>query len=109
MVNVYCHFLNNMNIESGCYNAGFENISILEIAKKVQKFIKAEIVIKESNDPRSYRQDSSKLLKTGFKPLYGIDNAIEEIKVAFENNLLKQDDSCYTVKWMKSLNLQNYL
>lgn len=108
MVNVYCHFLNNMNIESGCYNAGFENISILDIAKKVQKFIKAEIVIKESNDPRSYRQDSSKLLKTGFKPLYGIDNAIEEIKVAFENNLLKQDDSCYTVKWMKSLNLQNY-
>ena len=72
-------------------------------------WIKAEIVIKESNDPRSYRQDSSKLLKTGFKPLYGIDNAIEEIKVAFENNLLKQDDSCYTVKWMKSLNLQNYL
>ena len=108
MVNVYCHFLNNMNIESGCYNAGFENISILDIAKKVQKFIKAEIVIKESNDPRSYRQDSSKLLKTGFKPLYGVDKAIEEIKVAFENNLLKQDDSCYTVKWMKSLNLQNY-
>mgnify|MGYP001195348215 CR=1 FL=1 len=108
MVNIYCHFLNNMNIESGCYNAGFENISILDIAKKVQKYIKAEIVIKESNDPRSYRQDSSKLLKTGFKPLYGVDKAIEEIKVAFENNLLKQDDSCYTVKWMKSLNLQNY-
>ena len=86
---------------------GFENISILDIAKKVQKYIKAEIIIKESNDPRSYRQDSNKLLKTGFKPLFGVDDAIKEIKVAFENNLLKQDDSCYTVKWMKNINLHN--
>ena len=94
-----------MNIPSGCYNAGFENISILDIAKKVQKLIKSEIIIKDSNDPRSYRQNSDKLLKTGFKPLYGVDDAINEIKEAFENNLLKEDDSCYTVKWMKRLNL----
>ena len=30
MVNVYKHFLNN-DIKSGCYNAGFENISIINI------------------------------------------------------------------------------
>ena len=36
MIRVYKHFLNNLNIQSGFYNAGFENISILEIAKKVQ-------------------------------------------------------------------------
>ena len=34
MVNIYKHFLINESIESGCYNAGFENISILDIAKK---------------------------------------------------------------------------
>ena len=106
MVNIYVHFLNNIHIPSGCFNAGFENISIIDIAKKVQKYIDAEIVIKESNDPRSYRQDSKKLLNTGFKPLYGIDDAINEIKIAFENNSLKQDDSCYTVKWMEKLDLK---
>ncbi|MAV63594.1 MAG: NAD-dependent epimerase/dehydratase [Candidatus Marinimicrobia bacterium] len=105
MVKVYCHFLEDNDIESGCYNAGFENISILEIAKKVQKYIEAEIIIKESNDPRSYRQDSNKLLKTGFKPLYNIEDAIKDIKAAFDNNLLRDDESCYTVKWMKKLNL----
>jgi nucleoside-diphosphate-sugar epimerase len=35
MVNVYRHFLEKPNLPSGCYNAGFENISILEIAQKV--------------------------------------------------------------------------
>ena len=46
-----------------------------------------------------------KLLDTGFKPLYGVNDAIKEIKNAFDNDLLKEDDSCYTVKWMKELNL----
>ncbi len=107
MINIYCHFLENSDIISGCYNTGFENISILDIAKTVQKFIKSEIIIEESNDPRSYRQDSNKLLETGFKPLYGVEDAIKEIKIAFENNSLKQDESCYTVKWMKNINLQH--
>ena len=40
MTNIYCHFLNNTNIPSGCYNSGFENISILDIAKKVQNILK---------------------------------------------------------------------
>lgn len=105
MVNVYIHFLKNNHLQSGCYNAGFENISIMDIAKKVKNYVNAKITIKQSNDPRSYRQDSQKLLDTGFKPLYGVSDAIEEIKKAFDNNLLKEDDSCYTVKWMRELNL----
>ncbi len=105
IVNVYKHFIDNIQIESGCYNAGFENISILEIAKKIQKYVNAEISISESNDPRSYRQDSTKLINTGFNPKYNIDNAIEEIKDAYERNNLSESEQCYTVKWMKKLNL----
>ena len=37
IVNVYSHFLKNPKIESGCYNAGFENISIKEIAEMIYK------------------------------------------------------------------------
>src|SRR3990167_683795 len=52
----------------GIFNAGFENLSILEIAKNIISLVNAEIKITPSNDPRSYRINSDKLLKTGFKP-----------------------------------------
>ncbi len=105
MVNVYRHFLNSKNIKSGCYNAGFENISILDIAKMVSEKIDSEIIITESNDPRSYRQDSSKLVKTGFKPQYSVSKAIEDIIDAFKSGKLSDSEECYTVKWMKKLGL----
>ena len=105
MANVYRHLLENPDIDSGCLNAGFENISILEIAELVKKHIDAEIIVTESNDPRSYRQDSSKLLRTGFKKKYSIENAITEIKNSFLKGELKNNDKYYTVKWMKNLNL----
>jgi len=105
MANVYRHLLENPDIDSGCLNAGFENISILEIAELVKKHIDAEIIVTESNDPRSYRQDSSKLLRTGFKKKYSIENAITEIKNSFLKGELKNNDKYYTVRWMKNLNL----
>ena len=105
MVRVYQHFVNNSNIESGCYNAGFENISILQIAEMVKSKLGAEIIVSESNDPRSYRQNSDKLLNTGFKQEYGVDYAINEIIDAYNDKKLVESDSCYTVKWMKNLNL----
>jgi nucleoside-diphosphate-sugar epimerase len=105
MVRVYQHFVNNSNIESGCYNAGFENISILQIAEMVKNRLGADIIVSESNDPRSYRQNSDKLLNTGFKQEYGVDYAINEIIDAYIEKKLVESDSCYTVKWMKSLNL----
>tara|TARA_B100000242_G_scaffold145628_1_gene103816 strand:- start:9462 stop:10412 length:951 start_codon:yes stop_codon:yes gene_type:complete len=105
MANVYRHLLENPDIDSGCFNAGFENISILEIAELVKKHIDAEIIVTESNDPRSYRQDSSKLLNTGFKKKYSVENAITEIKDSFLKGDLKNKEKFYTVKWMKKLNL----
>ena len=105
MVRVYSHFLNN-DIEPGFYNAGFENISILDIAKQIAKKLPdTEIKITESNDPRSYRQDSSKLLQTGFERLYSVSDAIDQIIDKHEKGEIVGDDSSYTVKWMKHLNL----
>ena len=106
MIRVYQHFLNNPIIKSGNYNAGFENISILEIAKRVQKKVEAEVIVSESNDPRSYRQNSDKLLATGFKQEYGVDDAIDEIIESYTTGKLIETDQCYTVKCMKQLNLE---
>jgi len=105
IANVYRHFLTHPEIPSGCYNAGFENISILDIAERVKNEIDAEIVVSASNDPRSYRQDSSKLLGTGFQPNHSVADAIGEIAEAFQRNALPDDESCYTVKWMRHLDL----
>jgi len=105
IANVYRHFLAHPEIESGCYNAGFENISILEIAERVKEKIGAEIVVSDSNDPRSYRQDSSKLLATGFQQKHSVAEATAEIAEAFENQSLPDGDSCYTVRWMRHLDL----
>ena len=100
MIGVYKHILAN-DIEQGIYNAGFENISILDLGKKIKNKVDCEIKIIESNDPRSYRQCSDKLIETGFEQKFNVDYAIDEISKAFYNKGLIDDDSCYTVKWMK--------
>ena len=105
MVRVYQHFLAKPELPSGCYNAGFENISILEIAERVTERIPAEIVVSESNDPRSYRQNSEKLQATGFLPKYSVNTAIEEVIENYHSGELVDQDQCYTVRWMKHLQL----
>lgn len=106
MVNVYRHFLAHPQLASGCYNAGFENISILDIANMVAAKVPAEIVISASNDPRSYRQNSDKLLATGFERRYSVATAINDLAEKFAAGELIDKDEYYTVRWMKHLNLQ---
>ncbi len=102
IADMYIHLIENRDsISSGNYNAGFENISILDIAKTIQKEIDCKIVIKESNDPRSYRQDSQKILDTGFKPKKSVSQAIKELIEAFKNGILIDKPEFHTVKWMK--------
>ena len=37
------------------------------------------LIIKKNNDPRSYRQNSDKLLASGFIRKFSVDDAIEEM------------------------------
>ena len=101
MIRVYDHFLRNFEIQSGFFNAGFENISILDIAKLIKSKIDCEIEVNPSNDPRSYKLDSSKLMSTGFKPYKGISDAIDEIINSYKKGLLEDKEEFYTVRWMK--------
>jgi len=103
LINVYLHFINSGEKFKGIFNAGFENISILDIANKVTCIIPAEIVISESNDPRSYRLNSEKLLSTGFNPILTVNDAIKEIIEMFEQGILKDEEKYYNIKTMKKL------
>ena len=105
LINVYKHFISKPDLPSGFYNAGFENLKIIDIAKKIAKIIPSQIITTKGNDPRSYRQNSDKLVSTGFKKSYSITDAIKEIKNKYLKKELEESKKCYTVKWMKTLKL----
>ena len=99
ITDLYLFFLENKNI-TGIYNAGFENLRIIDIAKMISEKTGAEIKIEESQDPRSYRVNSDKLLSLGFIPKKSVDNAISEIIQAVESKELKAEKRHYNLKWM---------
>jgi len=103
MIGVYLHFLQKGRAVSGIFNAGFENISILEIAQTVTRTIPAEIVITPSNDPRSYRLSSKKLLATGFEQKYRVADAIAEVTEAYAAGKLQMEDRWFNIRTMKTL------
>jgi len=85
----------------GIYNAGFENLSIMDIANRVLEHAPAKISVTESNDPRSYRVNSDKLLATGFQPKKKVDDAIREIVHKYWLGELKDEDRFHNLKWMQ--------
>lgn len=100
ITDLYLFLLDRPQI-TGVFNAGFENLSILEIANLVAEVSGAKIVVKPSNDPRSYRVNSNKILAAGFNPKKSVKTAIDEIGVAFKAGTLKDEDRYYNLKWMQ--------
>ena len=100
VTDLYLHLIDHPEL-TGVYNAGFENMSILDIAKLVTQHLPVSITVTPSNDPRSYRINSDKLLATGFKPKKTIKNAIIEIIEKYRAGELKDDDSFYNLRWME--------
>jgi nucleoside-diphosphate-sugar epimerase len=90
---------------AGVYNAGFENLSVLEIAQRIADRVGAEIKILPSNDPRSYRVCSDRLLATGFAPTKNVAVAVDEMVAAFRAGTLKDDPASHNVTWMKQHHL----
>ncbi|HYS85740.1 MAG TPA: SDR family oxidoreductase [Bradyrhizobium sp.] len=100
ITDVYLFMLDHPE-HQGIYNAGFENISIMDIARRVTEYAPARITVTESNDPRSYRVNSEKLLATGFRPKKTVDDAIREIVDKFRLGQLKDEDRFHNLKWMQ--------
>lgn len=100
LISVYKFFMSNTY--EGIFNVGFENLSILELAKRISKMTSAPIFTVPSNDPRSYRLNSDKILNLGFAPKYTIDDAIHDIKCKFESGDLVDDPKSYNVNWLKN-------
>lgn len=100
ITDIYVNLLENKNIE-GIYNAGFENLSIIDIAKKIQHFTGAKININKKVDPRSYRMNSDKLISCGYKPKKNVENAILEICEAYKKGQIKNEKFFNNLIWMQ--------
>ena len=110
MIKAYKFFINrkikkNKTIDQTIFNVGFENISILNIAKTINKIIKvkSKILVQASNDPRSYRQNSNRLLKIGFKKDRNINDAIKEIEEKFYKNKVKYNNKFFRINTLKMI------
>ncbi len=108
MISSYYFFLKrkikkNRELNDTIFNLGFENLSIINMAGRIKKALKSKskILIKPSNDPRSYRQNSDRILNIGFKPKKNIEDAIIEIKNKFYEKKIKNKDTYFRVNTLK--------
>lgn len=112
MVDVYLFMLKQdaAKIQKKIYNVGYENFKVMEIAEKVKKTLATdvEIVVTPTNDNRSYHVNSDKIKnELGFVPKHTIEEAVLDLKDAFEKGLIPDsmtDDAYFNIKRMQSLN-----
>jgi nucleoside-diphosphate-sugar epimerase len=112
MVDVYLFMLKQKpsKIQKKIYNVGYENFKVMEIAEKVKATLgtDVDIVVTPTNDNRSYHVNSDKIKRElGFEPKYTIEDAILELKDAFDKGLIPNsmtDDKYFNIKRMQTLN-----
>ena len=101
ITDLYLFLLDNPHV-TGVFNAGFENLSILDIANMITRHVDAEVEVTPSNDPRSYRVNSDKLLAAGFRPKKGVEDAIKELIGLYRQGVWTDEPSYHRMKWMQS-------
>lgn len=95
------------------FNAGYQNYTVNEIAETVKKTIgngSIQIMRKPTDDNRSYHISSQKIFRElGFKPRHTIEQAVGDLKKAFEKGLIPKpmdDIRYYNIKTMQALELK---
>jgi len=102
-------------IQKETFNVGYQNLSIMDIAKLVQRVVSKEfpekgdvaIVSTPSDDLRSYRINSDKIRRVlGYAPRHTIEDAVRELCNAFRDGRIPDsmnDDQYFNVKRLKRL------
>ena len=103
MVDLYLYLIHKKSkIKQGTYNIASGNMKVIDGAKLIKKnFKNTKIEIKKINDIRSYRVDSTKIFKTGFKTKENLDLAIKRMFYLFKNNIIKNSPNFYSIYWLK--------
>jgi nucleoside-diphosphate-sugar epimerase len=114
MVRAYDTFITApaSQVSGEVFNVGLENHSVIELANIVKDVIGTDVTLetKDTNDKRSYHISSEKIKKIlNFKTNFTIKDAVYDLKIAFEKNLLLNsliDEKYFNLKRMRSINLK---
>lgn len=100
-------------INGEIFNAGYQNLSVDEIANVIKDTIgDPDITVEHipTDDIRSYHINSDKIKEVlGFEPQYTIEDGILSLKKAYEGGLIKDglnNPLYYNIKMMDSVNLK---
>ena len=113
MIQVYVNLIKaDKNLIQGeTFNVGYENQTVNELSKIVKSIIgdDVDIIKKPSDDNRSYHISSKKIYDVlGFKTKFKIEDAVLDLKEAFDKKLLVDtlsNKNYFNIKKMQSLNL----
>ncbi|MEK9568219.1 MAG: SDR family oxidoreductase [Paracoccaceae bacterium] len=120
MCDLYSQLLRESDekIAGETFNAGFQNMSIMDIAALTKKTVEElfpekgniEIVTTPTDDIRSYHVNSDKIRdKLGFSPKFDVERAIRDLCEAFRDGKLKEsmDNTKYfNIRRMKELDIK---
>ncbi len=99
-------------INGRVFNAGWENMSVNDIASSVKKNVGQDVKIinTPSNDTRSYHISSERIKNSlGFTTKFTIDDAIQDLINAFDKKLFDnplKNDLYFNIKRMQKINLK---
>lgn len=99
-------------INGEIFNIGFQNQTVNQLAESVKKIIGSDVKIIKvpTDDNRSYHVSSLKIKKIlNFTPKFTIEDAISDLKKAFNNKLLIntfEDSKFFNIKKMQEINLK---
>ena len=100
------------DISGEVFNFGYDNLSIENIATKVKNIVGEDVMLKTTptDDNRSYHISSDKIKKQlDFSPMFGVEDAIRDLKSAFEKKLLPDslsNDVYFNIKRMEKIKLK---
>ena len=113
MTDLYCEILElpHNKIHGKIFNAGYENFKVKEIAGMVKNVVgDVDIKTETSDDNRSYHISSEYIKKEiGFVPKHSIEDAVRDLKEAFEAGKIENsfdNEKYFNVKLMNNIHLK---
>lgn len=115
MTDLYVNTLSypDKKIAGKIYNAGYDNYTVLEIAKMIKRNLhdkSIEIIVTPTNDNRSYHVSSQKIKKElGFRAKHSVVEAISDLARAYKAGLIPEalnDKRYYNIKMMQALQME---
>ena len=101
MHRLYIDIIDHPDRYQGIFNAGFENLTNRELAERIASSTNAEIVTTKSDDNRSYRLCSDKILQAGFEPQFSVADAVKDLTNAYSSGVLQDGPETRSVEWLR--------